>query len=222
MHYIYDPININKLDASLSSLRLSTYIRRSEDGSQEAALKLYLWNAQISAEFHFPLQIVEITLRNALHQELKAAYGPNWHTSQNLLLQQFDQNKIDRAIRDIKRKNQNLTPDRVVAALSFGFWTTLIGKGERGSYHNKLWIPTLHKAFKKASTKKRSDIHSKYDQLRQLRNRIAHHEPIFSQDLEKNYLSMLELISWHCPETENWVKHHCRIPDCLKIKPVIR
>lgn len=222
MEYTYDHTGINKLEASVSSPRLSTYIRRSEGGSKEAALKLYLWNTQISAKFHFPLQIAEITLRNALHREMTTAYGSSWHAAVNLPLQQSEKSKISRAELDIRRKGQVLTSDRVVAALSFGFWTTLIGKGYRGSYHNQLWVPTLNKAFKKASVKNRYDIHSKYDQLRQLRNRIAHHEPIFSQDLEGKYQNTLELISWHCPATAEWVGHHCGVVDCLNEKPVIQ
>jgi len=222
MVYTYDPAGINELEASVSSPRLSTYVRRSEGGSKEAALKLYLWNAQISAKFHFPLQIAEITLRNALHRELTTAYGPDWHAAADLPLQQPEKSKISRAEKDIRRKGRSLTSDRVVAALSFGFWTTLIGKGNRGSYHNQLWVPTLNKAFKKASVKNRSDIHSKYDQLRQLRNRIAHHEPVFSQDLEGEYRNTLDLISWHCPVTAKWVEHHCGIVDCLNKMPVIQ
>ena len=86
MEYTYDHTGINKLEASVSSPRLSTYIRRSEGGSKEAALKLYLWNTQISAKFHFPLQIAEITLRNALHREMTTAYGSSWHAAVDLPL----------------------------------------------------------------------------------------------------------------------------------------
>jgi len=165
---------------------------------------------------------VEITLRNALHREMTTAFGSNWHTAVNLPLLQSEKLQISRVVVDIRRKGQSLTSDRVVAALSFGFWTTLIGKGHKGSYHNQLWIPTLSRAFKKASVKNRTDIHSKYDQLRQLRNRIAHHEPVFSQDLEDKYRTALELISWHCTVTAEWVEHHCDIVDCLNERPAVK
>ena len=222
MTYTYDSNKISGLEASLSSARLSTYIQKSGDGSKESALQLYLWNAEISAKFHFPLQIAEITLRNALHLEMTSAYGVSWPSEPSLPFHNSEKIKISKAESDIRNRRQTITPDRIVAGLTFGFWTTLIGSGRKGHYHSNLWIPTLNKAFKKASIKKRKTIHSKYDELRKLRNRIAHHEPIFAQNLENKYRTALEIIAWHCPITADWVEHHSGIVDCLDRKPTTR
>ena len=127
------------------------------------------------------------------------------------------QTKINDAIGEIRRHNKPVTANRVVANLSFGFWTSLLGRGGQGhDYAADLWTPTLSKAFRR---KNRRDVQNRYFTLKKLRNRIAHHEPIFQQDLSKANREALESISWHCNETKNWVEHHSGVIACLAEKP---
>lgn len=63
----------NKIVKSLSEERLSTYLS-AISGNLEEALKLYLWNSEISAAFYVPVQGLEITLRNSLHDSISAFY----------------------------------------------------------------------------------------------------------------------------------------------------
>ena len=44
--------------------------------------------------------------------------------------------------------------------------------------------------------------------LRDLRNRIAHHEPIFARELASEYQTIIEVIGWMCGDTRSWVVHH--------------
>jgi hypothetical protein len=48
-------------------------------GDVRTALDLYVWNLCIGASFYGPLAILEVTVRNALHRELCALFGPSWH-----------------------------------------------------------------------------------------------------------------------------------------------
>lgn len=82
----------------------------------------------------------------------------------------------------------------------------------------RLWRPVLHKAFPHAKLP-RKDVHNPLDQLRLLRNRIAHHEPIFQRPLADDYQSILLILSWICPDTAAWITHHSTVPAILAARP---
>jgi hypothetical protein len=82
----------------------------------------------------------------------------------------------------------------------------------------RLWRPILHHAFPQAKLP-RKDVHHPLDQLRLLRNRIAHHEPILTRPLAEDYQSVLQILSWICPETATWVAHHSTVPTVLAARP---
>ena len=72
--FSYSPNIINALERALSPERLSTYLVAA-NGDHAAALRLYVWNTEISAALYGPLQALEILVRNAFHRELSAVYG---------------------------------------------------------------------------------------------------------------------------------------------------
>src|SRR6202171_5348250 len=79
-HFPYSQSIINALERTLSPERLSTYLAAT-GGDHAAALRLYVWNTQISAALYGPLQALEIIIRNAFHRELATVYGPAWYDS---------------------------------------------------------------------------------------------------------------------------------------------
>jgi hypothetical protein len=48
-------------------------------------------------------------------------------------------------------------------------------------------------------------MHSNLDELRRLRNRIAHHEPIFTRDLRKDFDLMTEIVELRSPLIASWM-----------------
>jgi hypothetical protein len=70
----YSQSTINALGRALSPERLSTYLAAA-NGDHAAALRLYVWNTEVSAAFYGPLQALEIVVRNAFHRDLAAVYG---------------------------------------------------------------------------------------------------------------------------------------------------
>ena len=66
--------------STISRERFSTYLTGA--GHDESrALALYLWNAQVGAAFHIPLQAVEVALRNSVNHALVAKFGAEWWKS---------------------------------------------------------------------------------------------------------------------------------------------
>jgi hypothetical protein len=98
---------------------------------------------------------------------------------------------------------------RVVAELTFGFWTRLISR----DYEKTLWVPYLHKALPHLPSRRdRIAVFNRLDSIRGLRNRIAHHEKILSRNLGQDYEDIVETIGWICPTTAAWIHSTATFP----------
>ena len=206
---------LETLVEDISPARFSTYLEAS-GGDREEAIRLYMWNASVSAAFYFPLQALEITLRNAMHRRLSEKYGAEWYDNPAACLQENHCQRLEHAAQILRQKGHAITPPRVVSELSFGFWVSLLSRG----YDSRLWHPALHKAFPHAPTIARTQAHTPLRRLQGLRNRIAHHEPIFSQSryrLRERYGDTLRIIGWISPVQRNWVVAHSRVEEVLDL-----
>jgi Abi-like protein len=212
--FSYTQQTILALERSLSSDRLSGYLAEA-NGNKETALRLYSWNVDVSGALYAPLQGLEVALRNALHNMLSLSYSSDWYDNNRISLNSYAIDEIDKAKRMIARRNAVISPPNIVAELSFGFWIALLAS----NYHVSLWVPSLHKAFIKSQGKKRRDIYHSLNHLRKLRNRIAHHEPIFARHLSSDYASIITAIEWICPETAAWVDAHSRFHQVMQDRP---
>lgn len=219
--FTLNPETLNALEVSLSPERMATYIAVA-GGDREKAMRLYAWNTAVSAAFYGPLQYLEVTARNAMHEQLSTVYGPDWYDNPKCGLDAGAINRIAGAKTDLGREGYPVDPPHVVAALAFGFWVSLLGRGgrmpgvetTRANYEMTLWRPALYRAFPHVR-KPRADVHQPLDYLRTFRNRIAHHEPIFSRHLTADYASILEVVGWICPITRDWIAHHSRVLEVL-------
>lgn len=106
---------------------------------------------------------------------------------------------------------------KVIAELSFGFWRYLVAK----RYQATAW-PALQKAFPlhpDGSAAPRVDIDDRMQRIHVLRNRIAHHEPIFRRNVAHDYADMLTLVGWVSREASDWVEELSRVPTMLAQRP---
>jgi len=209
---IYTPERIAVLEVALSPQRLSTYISATR-GDKERALNLYVWNSRISAAFYTPLQGLEVALRNAMHNVLCGFFKrEDWY--EVAPLDGKGQQNVLKAKETVQRLHRDVNPPHVVAELSFGFWLALLGS----RYHPTLWVQALHRAFPNAA-RGRADIVRPLDHLRVLRNRVAHHEPVFSRHLELDYRSILDALGWICTDTQQWIAEQSSVLEVLQQKP---
>lgn len=118
------------LAAALSPERLSTYLRAVRE-DREKALRLYTWNTAMSAAFYGPLQGLEVALRNAMHRQLDRCYGARWYDNPAARFDMGCRGRIAAAKEEVVRDGHSVTPCRVLATLSFGFWIALLGSGGR-------------------------------------------------------------------------------------------
>jgi hypothetical protein len=212
---------LDALETSLSPERMATYVQAA-GGNREQALRLYTRNTAVSAAFYGPLQGLEVVLRNAMHRELSAVYGLDWYDNLENELDAGALDRIENAKRTLAKGGYAIDPPHVVAELPFGFWVSLVSKGGRGPapkrekrrYDMAFWRRALYKAFPYARNS-RPETHRPLDYLRTLRNRIAHHEPIFTRHLQADFESILDVTGWICPKTRLWIEHHSRVAELL-------
>ena len=87
--------------------------------------------------------------------------------------------------------------------------------GHRADYERTLWRPALRRAFPHRAKLTRMAAHQALDPLRNLRNRIAHHEPIFARRLDEDHARILEVAGWISPGARAWIEHRSRVPLLL-------
>ncbi|MFD1696786.1 Abi family protein [Roseibium aestuarii] len=201
------------LEAALSTERLTKY-RHWALQNNDDALALYALNVALSEAFYTSLHILEITLRNAIHDGLRARHGAGWFRNPAVITDRYQQQKVQEAF--AKFQGQQPTDGQIVAELTFGFWTALFGRR-----NNHLWGQDLRGLFNAGKPLKRKQIASRLDDIRGIRNRIAHHEPIIQLDLEQTYLETCEITGWLSPAALAWCHTHCRFRSVHPGQPII-
>jgi hypothetical protein len=119
----------------------------------------------------------------------------------------------------------------VVAELSFGFWKYLLVP----HYQHSFWSPALQHAFPRAprgvpANAARDQVFRPVEQLHALRNRLAHHEPVFGTvmirrqppvfvDVATILDESLEVVSWIDAPTATWIESRSKVADVLSRRP---
>lgn len=208
------------LENTISMERLSTYLKRA-GFQRDRAIKLYIWNSYVSQSLHSALEICEVSLRNSVNQCLIDTFGLQWFADHRFLgitpeTRARLENSIAQVIERIEKANHDVTNGRVVAGLSFEFWVGLMA----GRYDRQLWQTRLHSTFPNLpKTMKRKDLQEQLRRIKDLRNQVAHYEPIFERDLSQDHADIISTIRFRCEHTANWVHHHSRFHLALRAKP---
>jgi hypothetical protein len=208
----YSTSILNSLDTTLSTGRLGLYEDLS-DGNREDALKLYCWNMALSQSLFWPLHVFEISLRNAMADRMYNAYGDDWY-EKIASFRKGNPNKENDEVKHVEKSKRKLDDDGVVyghdaivSAMSMGFWLGLL----RLEYEQMLWQPLFSDIY---TFFNREELFKKVNQIKRLRNNIAHHEPILifgkgaKRELFKDYKLVVKMIRWLCHDTALWVEHH--------------
>ncbi len=208
------PAQISAVTRRISLERLEPYRAAVVDVEDRlgAALVLYGRNAAVSGEFWTLLGYVEVVVRNALHEQLTtwstAAFGePRWYVDPGRVLSGQARSHIAAARARAVVSGKPESPGRIVAELSFGLWRFLVA----ARYERSLWRTCLHSAF--PGQGRRKAVHAKLAALHELRNRVAHHEPIHNRPLQRLYDDALTLTGWICPTTRYWMQQQCLVPS---------
>lgn len=238
----YTPANESSLRTSLTNNRLDKYEFR---GGRDFSLSmgLYLWNARLAKSMQFPLHVLEVTLRNAIVEQMTIngasadwafdlAYiaklegrAPGFRDALNKSKRRLFKEKMSavefraKVLPFLGADLPNfgiLTTDQVVASLPFDFWTKMLD-----APHEREWQLTLKRIFPHVqATDSRRDIWVLARSINEFRNRVAHHRPIFHlADIGGFHDKIIRLIGLRCKDTQAWVRHHSTFDDTLLRTP---
>jgi Abi-like protein len=219
--YPYTPVQIASLEKTISPARFSTYQRLS-GGDAVNALRFYYWNMALGQSLHIPIQSLEVSLRNTISNAINSLFGQDWYLQARFktILTPWAERTLNAAVaqanKESRRKRKPVAEGDVIANLSFGFWGELLAP----RYNKHIWNKKLNIAFPDLpATKNSQNIYNLVHKIIKLRNRISHHEPIISGQLNSLYNSMLEVTGWICLDTRDWVEHHCDFDTVYNNRP---
>jgi hypothetical protein len=175
----------DELERAVSPERLAPY--RTPNGDRLRTAVNYFWNITLCQALYPALNMLEVAFRNSMHMFLCSHFNrSDWYDEPNFL-QRREREDVAQAKRNIRRAHNPFTPGHVVAALNLGFWVSLLdslyGEDPTGP---QLWepfpSPNLAFVFPYAPSSHqpyRRRLHGRLDDMRLLRNRISHYEPIW-------------------------------------------
>jgi hypothetical protein len=214
-------VSLIALCKALSPDRLGAYSLNSDSDSLDAIAR-YLWNGSLCIDFHASLHVLEVVLRNNLYRasqkHVKTKNRPLgtfkcWLTASPSLLYEREALHVQEAVARVREKYRNdkyHTPGRLIAKLGLGFWTSLCRAPYDHSRHDgpQLWPALLQPVFSHLPRehRTRSAVSAHLEEIRDFRNRIAHHEPIWDWDVLSMHNKIITAIAWMYPDVAGGVR----------------
>ena len=174
--------------------RLQRYRKDRDKGAWAPLIGRYMYNVELARALVPVLHWSEIALRNRLDRVIGAAYPvggarpfvdvPSWLDADPPVLLPNERVRVEQAKRNLLRRPRpsvTLPPGKLVAELSLGFWTHLLdGAYENWRIPNRLWPALLEPVFPfcPAAELSRKNVHARYQEIKDIRNRAFHHERI--------------------------------------------
>jgi len=111
---------------------------------------------------------------------------------------------------------RQVTPDRVVSELTFGFWRYMLS----ATYQATVWSQVSH-AFQglRRSQRNRDSIEHQVLTIADTRNRIAHQEPVFTLPVARLETDIVKLAGQIDPRAAAWLRSVSRVSSVLVAKP---
>jgi len=252
------------LARGISEPRFGTFLAAAADDTR-LARELYVWNRDLSVAVLADIAILEVALRNAMHEAATAAWGTHWYADPAVAIDARSARGLagawGRLPKSVKeRPTDPDVPGRLVAQCMFGFWTGLldaggyIGDSPRRVHldYDKLWASAFKQAFPggrevarqqraeaRAAGAKDSDLadiaftrswmHGVCKIINDLRNRVAHHEPLingFPLNGQQRRLTTAEgheqcraLAGSLDRELASWIDANTQVPSLLQQRP---
>ena len=193
--------DFNKIKAALSHERLRKYAYNPKTKityTDEEIFKRYLYNMELGGEINKAIHVFEVLLRNSIVNNWNLHFGETeWPLNKRHI---HNSKKYEDIFKDIDNATKiiknHYTNDDIVAALTLGFWKKMLSS--KFDVQNINLIKKIFPFRRSWQPRLVTDIGIIYDAIEivwKLRNRIAHHEPIFHRaDLINQYEIIVELI----------------------------
>ncbi len=198
-------------EEAISPERMRRYVSACANDTKRA-MTLYRYNLKLSQEMYAVISCFEVSIRNKINKEMKAYYGSDWLRDFVLPGGRFDADpRVEGTKKIIKKayegllRSHNYTHTKLLAEMEFGVWKfmfnnvqyRLSGRCLLNIFPNK---PTSTPQLQYDN----AFVFNALDVVNNLRNRIAHHEPICfgnTGDIDTQrvifcYARIMQLFQW--------------------------
>ena len=121
----------------LSASRFNVYLAKTSNDFDKA-YRLYKVNIELSEAFYPILAVLEVSLRNAINERLTTYFNDTFWFKNNLPIEFLA--FVSEATQKITVQRKNVTADRIIAELNFGFWNRLFNRHYTGLLWKQLRI----------------------------------------------------------------------------------
>jgi hypothetical protein len=201
----FTPAELHALPDIFSAPRFATYLTE-KGGNKVEALELYQWNLEVSCALFVPLQVCEVSIRNAISEAIELTYGATWPYVQSFEISLANPSNSYSPRRNVIQLRNQPTTGKVIAELKFVFWERMF----TGRHDNAIWNHHLRTVLPNMDAHKtvqqlRGEAFNTLQSIRDLRNRIAHHEPVFKRDIQEEFDRIKKVISWRSTVAASWL-----------------
>jgi hypothetical protein len=193
----------------MSASRMSRYLTACGNNSKRA-MTLYRKNLQLSQELFTVISCFEIALRNTIDSYYLSTHGNDWLRQAAAPGGMFDdarcQLTADNINDAIQKLNARYTHNKLVAELGFGFWRYMFAPHQfLLAGQSLLAIFPAKPQSTPGMQYNASFVFNQLSKINNIRNRIAHHEPICflaGQPIKnttyarQHYALLLQLFQW--------------------------
>jgi hypothetical protein len=113
----------------------------------------------------------------------------------------------------VRQKGKRASDGQTISELSFGFWRFLITRKLTG-----IW-PDLASGFPHAPDRRRETVEASLSRLHVFRNRLAHHQRVWSHAPAERYEDLLALAGYIDPALPAWIEVTSKVRGALAAKP---
>ena len=212
---------LDRLPKALSGSHHNAYLEHA-NGCEMRALELYRWNMEISSRFMVSINITETVLQHAISDCILASYGEKWPWSKKFLNGlKMPKRGAYNSRSDIEYwKSKSYTAEAIIPKLKFIFWESMLVR----HYDRPIWNLHIKNEFPHSPENYnvgeiRKKLHIELKCMRNFRNKVAHHNPIFLTKLNSEVKRMDMIVRWRCEVTANWMERINPVPNFLNKRP---
>ena len=117
-------------------------------------------------------------------------------------------------VRERLRPLRKESRHQIIAGLSFGFWSGILGHK-----YEDLWRDCLHRAFPNSSGR-RKQVAVAIERVRKFRNRLAHHDSTINVDIPFEIRQVIELASFIDDNAAKWLQQCSNVMEVYAQRPI--
>lgn len=213
----------SQFHTAISEARYLRYF--SACGGKTKALKLYRANITLCQELYGVIGIFEVVLRNSIDRHMITQRGGMWLEDAvadgGYLEATIGCEDSYHSVQDaIHKLGIKYTHDRLIAKLTLGFWAYQFAPKEFAAAGSTLLMIFPNRPFGTPQ----KEVFQKLIKINEIRNRIAHHEPICFdgntisiERTERRYDLILELLVWLGCDTQKILYGIDRVRKVLNV-----